>query len=188
MFKHLAQEWGAAGGDLRATTPRTGRRTRVATGQSEAALRKAAWQGRTEDVRVLLAAETNPDAAGSGGITALMSAAYDGHAEPCAVLLEGGASIDAANDDGDTALMLAAGKGEEECVRVLLAAGAGTSVGGKSAASIAEINGRSELAAMIRLHENRSRRTCSPRGVSSPGKGLVETVEAGEEEGAVLAH
>eukprot|EP01045_Picozoa_sp_COSAG04_P020743 COSAG04_NODE_2158_length_4660_cov_28.902214_5_plen_42_part_01 len=41
---------------------------------------------------------------------------------------------------------------------------------------------------MIRLHEKRSRRLCSPRGVSSPGKGLVETVEAGEEEGAVLAH
>ena len=118
-----------------------------------------------------------------GGITALMSAAYDGHAVPARVLLEGGASIDAANDDGDTALILAAGKGEEECVRVLLAAGAGTSVGGKSAASVAEINGRSELAAMIRLHENRSRRLCSPRGVSSPGKGLVETVE--EQEGAL---
>ena len=68
--------------------------------QNEEALRRAAKGGETAEVRVLLAAGTDPDAADEEGRTALWWAAIGGREEAVGALAEGGADLDKANSSG----------------------------------------------------------------------------------------
>eukprot|EP01045_Picozoa_sp_COSAG04_P010398 COSAG04_NODE_636_length_11710_cov_63.646973_4_plen_336_part_00 len=126
-------------------------------GANEQALRGAAKGGKTAEVRMLLAAGADPDAADQWGQTALFKAAWAGHEEAVGALAEGGADLDKANDDGETALMGAAENGRSGAVRRLLelgadhtAVGTGGSFAGKIALEVAEREGKEEAAAVLR--------------------------------------
>ena len=126
-------------------------------GVDEQALMKAATDGQTAEVRVLLAAGTDPDAVDKRGNTALLYAANRGHEEAVGALAEGGADLDKANMYGGTPLMVAASNGHSGVVRRLLELGADhTAVGtggpyeGKTALEAAEERGKEEAAAVLR--------------------------------------
>ena len=70
--------------------------------ENEQALRDAADSELTAEVRVLLAAGTDPDAAGTGGETALWLAAVNDHEEAVGPLAEGGADLEKADNSGAT--------------------------------------------------------------------------------------
>ena len=92
--------------------------------ENEVALRRAAVDGKTAEVRVLLAAGTDPDAALDWEETALGYAAQRGHEEAVAALAEGGADLDKVGNLGATPLMGAAFMGHSGVVRRLLELGA----------------------------------------------------------------
>ena len=124
--------------------------------ENEEALVKAAKGGRTVEVRVLLAAGTDPDAM-VYGTTALFCAAEKGREEAVGALAEGGADLNKANEDGATPLMFAAVDGRTGAVRRLLELGADhTAVGtagsyeGNTALEVAGLAGRAEAAAVLR--------------------------------------
>lgn len=84
----------------------------------------------------------------------LCQAADGGHAAVMRLLLEAGANPNLAQGEGVTALTIAAEQGHFEVVQLLLAAGADiqykTALG--TAVELAERNGHSEIAAMIRSY------------------------------------
>ena len=88
--------------------------------ENEEALRDAVKAGETAEVRVLLAAGTDPDAADGNGWTALWWAAMRGHEEAVGALAEGGADLDKTSDVGESPLMAAARNGQSGVVRRLL--------------------------------------------------------------------
>ena len=92
--------------------------------ENEQALRGAATRGRTAQVRVLLAAGTDPGAADEYGQTALHWAAKWGREEAVGALAEGGADLDKADKYGGTPLMDAAYNGHRGVARRLLELGA----------------------------------------------------------------
>eukprot|EP01045_Picozoa_sp_COSAG04_P010399 COSAG04_NODE_636_length_11710_cov_63.646973_5_plen_211_part_00 len=119
----------------------------------------AAKAGRTAEVRVLLAAGTDPRAEPDGdGRTALHHAAGNGHEEVAAALVGGGAyPDDTASSSGATPLMWAARNGHSGVVQRLLNLGAdhtAVSTGGyfegKTALEMAEANSKEELAGLLR--------------------------------------
>ena len=125
--------------------------------ENEQALRDAARDGQNAEVRVLLAAGTDPDAAVGNGQTALLWAAANDHEKAVRALAEGGADLDKAEEDGVTPLMKAAVNGHSGVVRRLLELGADhTPVGtkydwmGKTALEVAEEKGKREAAAVLR--------------------------------------
>ena len=127
------------------------------TEETEHALIMAANAGQTAEVRVLLAAGTDPDVASKDGSTALICAAYGGHEEAVGALAEGGADLDKVDKDGVTPLMEAARYGQSGAVRRLLDLGADhTVVGtagwfeGKTALEVAEAKDKEEAAAVLR--------------------------------------
>eukprot|EP01045_Picozoa_sp_COSAG04_P021598 COSAG04_NODE_2341_length_4295_cov_5.618061_3_plen_810_part_00 len=124
--------------------------------ENKETLVNAADAGEAAEVRVLLAAGADPDAADENGDTALYWAAYYGHEEVVAALAEGGADLDKASAGG-TPLMAAAFDGSSGVVRRLLELGADhTPVGtgefseGKTALEVAEEMGNEEEAAVLR--------------------------------------
>ena len=84
--------------------------------------------GDLDRVRVLIAADANPDAARGDGATALHWAAHRSDLETAALLTEAGADVDAANALGATPLWLAAKNGDAPIVELLLDAGANPNV------------------------------------------------------------
>ena len=126
--------------------------------ENEQALRNAAMGGKTAEVRALLAAGTDPDAAGRYGDTALYLAAAYGHEEAVGALAEGGADLNKANKHAATPLMQAAYDGHSGVVRRLLELGADhTAVGtggypyeGRTALGVAEARGKEEAATVLR--------------------------------------
>eukprot|EP01045_Picozoa_sp_COSAG04_P011105 COSAG04_NODE_705_length_10946_cov_208.154052_9_plen_181_part_00 len=129
--------------------------------ENEEALRDSADRGKTAEVRVLLAAGTDPDAAGEYGRTALLNAAHQCHGEVVVALAEAGADLDRGNNVGATPLMAAAHTGTwlgGTVVRRLLELGAdhtavvrtdGPFVG-KTALDLAGVVGKEETAAVLR--------------------------------------
>eukprot|EP01045_Picozoa_sp_COSAG04_P010400 COSAG04_NODE_636_length_11710_cov_63.646973_6_plen_1454_part_00 len=145
----------SANGDIKAVAsawmPFTSRKV-----LSERALRDAAVNGETAEVRVLLAAGTDPDAANEGGRTALYFAAMEGHEETVDALAEGGADLDKASD-GATPLMAAAFQGHSGVLLRLLelsadhtAVATGGYCEGKTALEMAKAWGHEEVAAVLR--------------------------------------
>jgi hypothetical protein len=96
-----------------------------AGGSEPSTLYNAAYAGRVEVARTMLAIGFDPNAPEPApSWSPLMIAAAEGHDETVAVLLEGGANTNATNDVGRTALMFASTKGHTAIVRDLLEHGA----------------------------------------------------------------
>lgn len=79
---------------------------------------RAAWGGRSECVRLLLAAHADPEGL-EGKYSPLMSAARWGHQEAVSLLLDAQASPDRKNVYGEDAVMLARGQNHTAVVQLL---------------------------------------------------------------------
>ena len=85
----------------------------------------AAFRGRTETVKNLLAKGADPNSRDDIGQTALMGAARNGHVQTVKVLLEAGADVNVKlHATNWTALLLAAFYGHAKVVETLLSHGA----------------------------------------------------------------
>jgi ankyrin repeat protein len=98
---------------------------------AEQTLREAAWAGKLEAVRALVAEGTPVDAPDGEKHTPLMWAAFNGHTAIVSFLLENGAEPDAKDVNGRTALMYASSGPFPETVVLLLKKGAKVNVQGK---------------------------------------------------------
>jgi uncharacterized protein len=83
-------------------------------------LQRAVYAGDTTEVRRLLAAGAEPQAANLFGATPMMLAASAGRADIIALLLKAGADVNSPNEEGQTALMLVARTGNVEAAQLLL--------------------------------------------------------------------
>jgi ankyrin repeat protein len=96
--------------------------------EKDRALFKAAENGRTAAVRLLLENRADPNALASEPCcpqwTPLMIAAAQGHRDVVSLLLDGGADVKARNNYGRTALMYPSVYGYTEIIRLLLDKGA----------------------------------------------------------------
>ncbi|XP_076970811.1 ankyrin repeat and protein kinase domain-containing protein 1 [Tamandua tetradactyla] len=81
-------------------------------------------QGSVEQVRLLLAHETDVDCQTASGYTPLLIAAQDQQPDLCALLLEHGADANLADEDGWAPLHFAAQNGDDRTARLLLDHGA----------------------------------------------------------------
>lgn len=108
-------------------------------------LLSAAFKGRTETVKALLAKGADPNAKDDIGQSALIGAARNGHSDTVSVLLAAGANAnDRLHSTGWTALTLAAGKGHLNVIKTLLENGAEPNIKdkfGKTALMWAALNG-----------------------------------------------
>ena len=128
---------------------------------------RAAGAGDAAEVRRLIEAAADPNAADEYGKTPLRCAAQQDEVEAVTVLVEGGADVDKAGEpwlrsspDGMTPLMVAAYYGRTKAVRRLLALGADANAQGigwvspqatlSSALELAEHNGQDEAAHVLR--------------------------------------
>ena len=119
---------------------------------SECPLCKAAKEGDSDRVDILLAAGANPNAVDKKGSTALMYAAGKGHAEIAKSLLDAEANPNVVDDDGWTALIVATFEGHYEFVKILLDGEANPNVAGKddwTALIQAAINGNTEISKIM---------------------------------------
>jgi hypothetical protein len=94
----------------------------------ETALMHAAWKGRTEAVRWLLAHGARVEGSGNMQWTALHYAVFANHADVASLLLEKGANINAQSPNGSSILMMAVYEGHEDMARWLVGRGADTTV------------------------------------------------------------
>ncbi|MDD5249476.1 MAG: ankyrin repeat domain-containing protein [Rhodocyclaceae bacterium] len=93
----------------------------------ETALMHAAWKGRKEAVRWLLAHGARVEREARQW-TALHYAVFAGHGEVADLLLERGADINARSPNGSSVLMMAVYEGREDMARRLLARGADSGI------------------------------------------------------------
>ncbi len=84
----------------------------------------AARMGRTEIIKILLAAGSDVNARNKEGSTALMLAARDGGIESVGALLDANANANDVNEHGRSAFLLAAEGGQTRIVENFLASGA----------------------------------------------------------------
>ena len=113
--------------------------------KANAALLKAAGEGKAELVSLLLDRGADIEAKGKYDYTALIVAARFGYTEAVGLLLDRGADIEAKDKYGKTALIQAAEEGETEAVGLLLDRGADIEAKekyGYTALMISAINGR----------------------------------------------
>jgi ankyrin repeat protein len=82
----------------------------------------ASKDGHVEDVKRLLAAKADVNAARTDGVTPLIVASENGHLETVKLLLEAKADVNAAKNDGVTPLIVASENGHLETVKLLLEA------------------------------------------------------------------
>jgi thiosulfate/3-mercaptopyruvate sulfurtransferase len=92
------------------------------------ALMRAAHQGNSKIVRLLIAAGARVNARNADGNNALWLACVGGHPDMIDMLVEAGIDIDNGNHDGATPLMYAASSGKAAIVERLLAKGADTTL------------------------------------------------------------
>eukprot|EP00931_Biecheleriopsis_adriatica_P074476 TRINITY_DN48524_c0_g1_i1.p1 TRINITY_DN48524_c0_g1~~TRINITY_DN48524_c0_g1_i1.p1 ORF type:complete len:311 (-),score=50.07 TRINITY_DN48524_c0_g1_i1:36-917(-) len=83
-------------------------------------LYRAAWNGRDDCARVLLAARAHPEGIEGGRYSPLVAAARWGHVETVAALLQARADANKKNLFGESALMLARSQGHQAVVNLLL--------------------------------------------------------------------
>ncbi len=101
-------------------------------------LMRAAFNGYTDDLRILIAAGADVNARNDNDSSALFFAAVGGHTEAVQTLIAaGGADVNETDGVGWTALMLAASDGHTETAETLIVAGADVNA--------AEINGVTAL-------------------------------------------
>ena len=102
-----------------------------AEGDLGALLRYAAGKGDTENLRCLLGAGADVNAADDDGFTALMAAARGGHTDTARLLIEKGANVNATNEShGRSALLHAIWEKDEhtDTVRLLIEKGADVNI------------------------------------------------------------
>ena len=93
---------------------------RISGIDEETALIRAASQGNSEHVGLLLRAGSQLDVRNRQGYTALNSAATGGYAEICKMLLEHRADVELENRHGETPLHSSCLQGKLDCVELLL--------------------------------------------------------------------
>ena len=117
------------------------------------ALLLAAAKGNTDVALLLIDAGANPDRADGYGWTPLMRAVTGRHlATAQALLATGLLNLDASEESGASALHIAAGEGQTGMVAALLDAGANpsaTDAAGRTPATVAELAGFADLAAIL---------------------------------------
>ena len=129
-------------------------------GQGVSALWAAAFDGKVEVIRVLLANGAGIDAAVAVPgpdeepveVTALHVAAANGHLPAVRVLKEAGADVNYAGSDGMTPLMVAAVGGHADMVKYLLDSGADAkrkNKKGQTAAELAKKKGNKEIVKLL---------------------------------------
>jgi ankyrin repeat protein len=109
---------------------------------------RAAWDGHTEIVDVLVKAGANKDLQNKDGDSALTEAAYQGLTEVVVVLVTSGANLDLQNNKGDSAVMRATVEHESDVLRELVRGGADLNLQneeGLTALMVASRSGRHEL-------------------------------------------
>jgi ankyrin repeat protein len=112
----------------------------------------AAKTNDLRELRRLLDAGAEIDAADARGYSALMFATYFGHVEAFEYLLEHGADPDSADRAGNSVLMAAAFKGDLSLVKRLVSAGAkldARNAAGQNALNFAEQFGRDQVAQFL---------------------------------------
>ena len=119
------------------------------------ALHYAAFFGKTEVARILLAAGSSVDAYTTNAFAnqPLHAAAAGRNVELCRVLLAAGADVDATQHGGYTPLHEAAGNGDVELAELFISAGADpttTLPDGRTPADVAEAAGHVDLARRLR--------------------------------------
>ena len=92
-------------------------------------LMEAAFKGKTDTARLLIASGVDVNACHSDGLTALMMASLEGHTNTVRLLIDAGADVNASDDNGNTALMWAAQEDRTDTVRLLIDAGADVNAG-----------------------------------------------------------
>lgn len=140
---------------LRARLEEDPARATAFAGDGFTALHLAAFFGKLDAARVLLAAGASVDAYGRNELEnqPLHSAAAGRHVEVCRALLGAGAAVDATQHGGYTPLHAAAASGDLELAELFLSAGADpvvTNEVGQTAADLAEANGHPDLARRLR--------------------------------------
>ena len=115
------------------------------------ALHLAAFFGKVEAARELLAAGASPHVYGTNGLAnqPLHAAAAGRHVEVCRVLLAAGADVAAAEHGGFTPLHQAADHGDVEMLELFLSAGADPRAAlpdGRTPADLARANGHVDVA------------------------------------------
>ncbi|CAG2249794.1 unnamed protein product [Mytilus edulis] len=84
------------------------------------ALHEAAWNGRTEIVRLLIDRGIDINLPNNDGSTALHKAAWSGQTEIVRLLIDHGININLQNEEGDTALHIASRQSKRQTVKCLL--------------------------------------------------------------------
>ena len=155
----------------------------------------AVKKGRTEIVKLLLAAGADIDATNKHGMTALLLATEKKFTEIAKVLLSAGAYVNARTETGWTALILASNNGDTEIVKLLLAAGADANaknIWGMTALQIAEEKKNFKIVLMLRAagqpqpaQSSRSSKTASRlrSQKAAPGalvRELISSVRSGD--------
>ena len=137
-----------------ASSPKTAEsaaQTRDADGNTP--LLNAVNKGDTDELRRLVEAGADVNAANDAGVTPLMNAGGMGNKEAVELLIQKGANVNHRTSGNYTPLMQAALVGNTEIVRILLDAGADPTVkdtGGRTALNYAEDQKHNDVVQLIR--------------------------------------